>query len=117
MAPFSSIDMAGGRESHHWHVLSTARTKDLIKPYGMDVEKAFHCIDHLISMLEYFPPPSFQGQPASRAEWEMFQLTKTPREDVQRDIKLRLLPCGYQEKLTGLEQDYQRMPDIKFLSN
>jgi len=29
MAPFSSIDMAGGTESHHWHVVPTARTKVL----------------------------------------------------------------------------------------
>ena len=35
---------------------------------------------------------------------------------MQRDIKLRLLPSGYQEKLAALEQDYKVMPSIKFLS-
>jgi hypothetical protein len=27
--PFLPFDMAGGTESHHWHVVSTARTKVL----------------------------------------------------------------------------------------
>jgi hypothetical protein len=82
----------------------------------MDVEKAFRRIDHLISMLEYFPPPSFRGQPATLHEWELFQLTKIPREDVQRNIKYRLLPSRYQVKLSSLEADYEKMTDMKFLS-
>ena len=90
--------------------------RDLIKPYGMDVEKAFRRIDHLISMLEYFPPPSFRGQPATMREWELFKITKIPREDVQRDMKYRLLPSGYQVKLSSLEADYEKMTDMKFLS-
>ena len=79
-------------------------------------KKPFRQIDHLISMLEYFPPPSFRGQLATIREWELFKLTKIPREDVQRDIKYRLLPSGYQVKLSSLEADYEKMMDMKFLS-
>ena len=71
----SKLSMSGhGYESYHKaHIDQVSYLqRDLIKPYyGMDVERAFCRIDHLISMLEYFPPSSFRGQPATQAEWEI----------------------------------------------
>ena len=90
--------------------------RQIIKPFGVAVEIAFRQIEVLANLMEYFPPPSSRGKPATRAQWAKFNNIKKLNPEEKREMKYNLLPPFFHDRFDELEQDWTEMTDVKFLS-
>ena len=90
--------------------------RQIIKPFGVSVEIAFRRIEVLANLMEYFPPPSSRGKPATQAQWAKFNTFKKLTNEDKREMKYNLLPPFFHDRFNKLEQDWTKMTDMKFIS-
>ena len=91
---------------------------EICKPFGMSVDKAFRRLDLLCKTLEYFPPPSDRDSTVSTEDWDAFECTKEVPARAVRQYKFSNLlpPEHFQDHIQGLENDWRKMSDAKFLN-
>jgi hypothetical protein len=87
----------------------------IIKPFGVSVDAAFRRVDAMATLLPYFPPPAFRGEPATAEQWEAFEAAVITSKK-KKEMKYNLLPDSYHDRFDSLETDWNAMSMSMFLS-
>jgi hypothetical protein len=88
----------------------------VVKPYGTSVEVNFRRIEVIANLMQFFPPPSSRGKPATAEQWNEFQDSKKLPSAIKREMKYNLLPDSFHDRFDELESDWTEMSNSKFLA-
>jgi hypothetical protein len=88
----------------------------VVKPYGTSVKVNFRRIEVIANLMQFFPPPSSRGKPATAEQWDDFQDSKKLPSSIKREMKYNLLPDSFHDRFDELESDWTEMSNSKFLA-